>query len=65
LLVGPGISRAAEIPTGWDITLDLVRRVAVTEGVTEPTDWHAWHVERFGVEPGYLALLDALSSSPG
>jgi hypothetical protein len=28
VLLGSGLSRSAEIPTGWEITLDLVRRVA-------------------------------------
>ena len=28
LLLGSGVSRSAEIPTGWEITLDLVRRIA-------------------------------------
>ena len=28
LLLGSGVSRAAEIPTGWEITLDLVRKLA-------------------------------------
>jgi hypothetical protein len=28
LLLGSGVSRAAEIPTGWDVTLDLIRKVA-------------------------------------
>lgn len=61
LLLGSGISRAAEIPTGWDITLDLVRRVAVAEGVTDRPDWAAWYREHFGGEPSYSILLDALS----
>ena len=26
------VSRAADIPTGWEITLDLVRRVAALDG---------------------------------
>ena len=26
ILVGSGVSRGANIPTGWDITLDLVRK---------------------------------------
>jgi hypothetical protein len=25
VLLGSGLSRAAEIPTGWEITLDLIR----------------------------------------
>jgi hypothetical protein len=32
VLVGSGLSKAAGIPTGWEITLDLVRRLV---GVTE------------------------------
>jgi hypothetical protein len=31
VLLGSGLSRAAEIPTGWKITLDLIRRVALVE----------------------------------
>jgi hypothetical protein len=33
VLLGSGLPRAAEIPTGWEITLDLVRRVAIAQGV--------------------------------
>lgn len=32
VLVGSGLSRAAAIPTGWEIVLDLARKVAVLEG---------------------------------
>ena len=40
LLLGSGVSRPSEIPTGWEITLDLVRRVAALRGVTdEPPDF--------------------------
>ena len=38
LLLGSGISRAAQIPTGWEITLDLVRRLALLENVEEQVD---------------------------
>lgn len=31
-LVGSGVSRAAKIPTGWEITLDLIRRLAAVRG---------------------------------
>lgn len=27
VLLGSGVSRSAQIPTGWEVTLDLVRRV--------------------------------------
>ena len=35
VLLGSGVSRAAQIPTGWEITLDLIRRVAAAQGVSE------------------------------
>ncbi len=28
LLIGSGVSRSAGIPTGWEITLDLVKQLA-------------------------------------
>ncbi|MCG2631790.1 SIR2 family protein [Bradyrhizobium sp. WYCCWR 13023] len=64
ILLGSGVSRAAEIPTGWEITLDLVRRVAALEGVTDETDWAAWYKRIHGSEPGYSDLLDQLSATP-
>ena len=42
LLLGSGISRAAEIPTGWEVVLDLIRRLARLEDEDcepEPDRW--------------------------
>lgn len=64
MLLGSGISRAAEIPTGWEIILDLARRVAVAEGAEERADGAAWYRTRFNAEPDYSALLDMLSLTP-
>ena len=64
LLLGSGVSRPAEIPTGWEITLDLVRRVAALQGVTNEPDWAKWYKTTFGNEPGYSELLDQLASTP-
>lgn len=33
VLLGSGLSRAAEIPTGWEITIDLIRRIAEMQGI--------------------------------
>jgi hypothetical protein len=54
LLLGSGLSRAAEIPTGWEITLDLVRRIALAQGVEDQTDWAEWKISRQRAE-----LLDS------
>lgn len=64
LLLGSGLSRAAEIPTGWEITLDLIRRVALAQGVKDQPDWAAWHRVVTGTEPNYSNLLAELASSP-
>lgn len=64
VLLGSGVSRAAEIPTGWEITLDLVRRVAALEGVTDEPDWAAWFRRAHQSEPGYSDLLDQLAATP-
>jgi hypothetical protein len=32
VLVGSGVSRAAKIPTGWEITLDLIEKLAALRG---------------------------------
>jgi hypothetical protein len=65
LLLGSGLSRAAEIPTGWEITLDLIRRVAVAQGEEEKPDWAEWYQQTTRQEPNYSALLEDLTGSPG
>ena len=57
LLVGSGLSRAAEIPTGWEITLDLVRRLAIADNVAEQDDWESWYLEKYGKEASYSDLV--------
>lgn len=46
LLIGSGVSRAAQIPTGWEVVLDLTRRVAALEGVQDQIDWAAYRRAR-------------------
>ncbi len=64
VLLGSGLSRSAEIPTGWEITLDLVRRVALAQGVPEQSDWAKWYREKTGQEPNYSVLLEEIATSP-
>lgn len=60
LLVGSGLSRAAGIPTGWEITLDLVRRVANAQGTENQADWNSWFLETTKSEPNYSTLVEEL-----
>ena len=67
LLLGSGISRAASIPTGWDIVLDLIKKVAILEGEDcslQPDVWYNWYKEKYEEEPDYSKLLEAVAKSP-
>ena len=63
LLLGSGLSRAAGIPTGWEITLDLIRRVAVVRGEADQTDWVSWYRETIGEKPDYSSVMGELGLS--
>ena len=64
VLVGSGVSRAARIPTGWEITLDLVRRLAAVRKQTCDPDPERWYRRTFEEEADYSDLLDKLCKTP-
>jgi SIR2-like domain len=64
VLLGSGLSRAADIPTGWEITVDLIRRVAQAQGAGEEPDWAKWYWQKTEREPNYSVLLEELAGSP-
>jgi len=64
LLLGSGISRDAGLPTGWEIVLDFIRKVAVIKGESPEPDPEEWYKRRFEETPDYSKLLDKLSSTP-
>ncbi len=64
LLLGSGISRASGIPTGWEVVIDLVCKVAKLEGEDcepEPADWFR---KKHQAEPDYSKLLDEIAKTP-
>jgi len=63
LLLGSGISRAANIPTGWEITEDLIQRLAVLRKEKCEPDPETWYCEKFGKEPNYSKLLEELTKT--
>jgi SIR2-like domain len=63
ILVGSGISRAAGIPTGWEVTLDLVRKLAAMSGESCDPDPETWYLGKFQRAPNYSDLLDALAKT--
>jgi hypothetical protein len=65
LLLGSGASRGAGLMTGWEIAVDLVRRLAVAEGVPEPADPVAWYRDEHGDDVDYSRLLELLAPGTG
>lgn len=64
LLLGSGVSRAAAIPTGWEVTKDLARRVAVYHGQDlSPDESVDWYRTEFSHEPSHSDLLGELGMS--
>jgi hypothetical protein len=63
LLVASGISRAASIPTGWEVVLDLVRKVANLQKADCEPDPAAWYRAEYDEDPDYSKLLNTLAKS--
>jgi hypothetical protein len=67
LLLGSGISRAAGIPTGWNILEDLIQKIAHQHGPEALADCQAdpadWYRRQYRSTPNYSALLDSLAPS--
>ncbi|MYA25247.1 MAG: hypothetical protein F4091_07400 [Acidimicrobiales bacterium] len=64
LLLGSGVSRAAGIPTGWEITLSLVERLAELSGDDPEPDSERWYRSKFESEPEYSTVVERLALSP-
>ena len=64
VLAGSGLSRPAKIPTGWEITLHLVRKLAAVRDEHCDPDPEQWYRNTFGSDPDYSDLLSALGKTP-
>jgi len=70
VLLGSGLSRSAGIPTGWEITLDLIRTIAVAKGVKGAKNFNdqtcvQWYQEQTGKAPNYSEILNDMARSSG
>lgn len=63
LLLGSGVSTEAEIPTGWAVVNELVKRVATAEGtsIAEDTDPIEWYEETYDESATYENLIEGLA----
>jgi hypothetical protein len=63
VLIGSGVSRSAGIPTGWEIVLDLIRKLAAAQGVGCRPDPESWYKEFAGRAADYSQILDQLTNN--
>ena len=63
VLIGSGVSRAARIPTGWEVTLDLIRKLAKLHGEEWEPDPEDWYLKKFKREASYSDLLNELAGT--
>ncbi len=63
VLLGSGASRAAGIPTGWEVVIDLIRKLAAADQEDCEPDPIGWYEAKFGDKPDYSRLLDALAKT--
>lgn len=64
LLLGAGISRSAQIPSGWEVENLLLKQLAASHRVTDRKDLHEWYKETYKKPATYSSLLGDLTSSP-
>ena len=64
LLLGSGVSRSAGIPTGWDIVLDLLGKLAALDDDVGNRDLEEWFEEKYQTPPDYSKLLGELAKTP-
>lgn len=64
VLVGSGLSRAAKIPTGWEITVDLVRKLAAVRKESCEPDPERWYADTFNEPADYSKILDEIAKTP-
>src|SRR4051812_4688483 len=64
LLLGSGLSKAAGVPTGWDVVNNLIRRVAEVKKEDCDPDPAAWYQKSNGREADYSEILNELTCSP-
>lgn len=61
LLLGSGVSRAARIPTGWEITLNLVEKLAAASEENAQPNPELWYSAKYGEAPEYSKLIVQLA----
>jgi len=64
VLLGSGVSRSAAIPTGWDIVLLLINKIAVAKKEDCEGNPEKWYKEKYKKPPDYSDIIDQLAKTP-
>jgi hypothetical protein len=64
LLLGSGVSRSAGIPTGWEVTLDLIRKLAHLKKENCEPEPLKWYEATFSEEPNYSKIIQHIAKTP-
>lgn len=64
LLLGSGISKKSGIPTGWDVVIDLIKKLAALNKEDCDSNPEEWFINKYGEEPNYSTILSKLVSTP-
>lgn len=64
LLLGSGISKNSGIPTGWDIVVDLIQKLAELKKEKSIPSPEEWFKSKYDEEPNYSTILAKLVKSP-
>ena len=65
LLLGSGISASSGVLSGWDMTIDLIRRLAELHGQDAGDDPVSWYRAHSDGEPDYSNVVEELAPSSG
>lgn len=64
LLLGSGISLEAKIMSGWKVTEDLIRKLAIAQGEAVSADAFEWFENKYACKAEYSKLLEQLGKKP-
>jgi hypothetical protein len=64
LLLGSGVSSGAGIPTGHEVMVDLIRKLAETQDAAPEPDPERWFATTFGEDPAYTSILEQIGQTP-
>jgi hypothetical protein len=63
-LLGSGLSRSAGIPTGYEVLIDLIEKIAKINGVATGGNAEGWFYQTYSEKATYSRLLEQLAHSP-